>query len=518
LPPLSSLPPLLASIDAVDRALLQTAVSSTSVTNSAQFDEAHARVVQQTEARNSRVLQKTQARASAVEDIRTERLEAKAHRDRHDQISLMMVQLQRDIALDRQQRAERQEKMAAEVHQLLIHREEVHQAFMTRMIQQLDETRKLLLENLRRSTTECVVLFHMFMFTVWLISQVMSFLVLDDMPWSGYEDDMEIIATVHGHVALTNMSGLELGIDVLSRSHTFGLGKGRSIRRKRRKLGHVDVVGRFENDPIQYEKQLFISAEEFDRLFEMLRGPLEKINFRTRLSLQNILLMGLLFMIQYRGGKTLALLFNCSEAMVSKVICNVLPCLAGCLASAIPNRLSATSHSSLHPHIRAIIDNTIHKTRKPMSKQYLDYNGHYKMHGRLTQVVIDFDGNVLHIWTMLPGSVNDALVAVYNEGAKQVLGNDVALGDCAFSSISYAAGGFRSFELNTAGRRLFDKISRREQVFVENINKWIKDCRSINRQDVFIHRDPLLLCCIFAAVGLYNLKKRWGYYKQSRFM
>jgi len=521
-PPLTSLPPRLASVDAVDRVLLGSAVSSATVTNATEFNSAYERVRSATENRNARIHQRTRDRAGAVEDIRSDRTEARTQRDRHDTISLMMLQLQRDIATDREEREERREKREAELHQLMMHREDLHKKYLEmlmRMSKQMEETRELLLENRAKSNAECVLLVHMCMMCT-LLSQVKF--ILDDMLWQVEEDDATVdlaVAIVRDDIHTSSaFSSIELGLDILSRSRTFGMGKGRGLRQKRRRLNHADVFGRFEGDPIQYEKHIFISGEEFHRLFEVLKPPLESIYFGSRLSLQNILLMGLLFIIQYRGGKTLALLFNCSEAMVSKLISKVLPCIAGNLAFAIPNRLSATSHSTLHPHIRAIIDNTIHKTRKPSSKQYLDYNGHYKVHGRLTQVLIDFDGNIIHIFTMIPGSVNDTLAAVYSEGAKQILGYDRALGDCAFSSIYYAVGGYRNFEVNTPGRQMFDEISRREQVFIENVNKWIKDCRSINRQDVFVHGDHLLFCCIFAVVELYDIKKCWGYFQPSRLM
>ena len=43
------------------------------------------------------------------------------------------------------------------------------------------------------------------------------------------------------------------------------------------------------------------------------------------------------------------------------------------------------THSRLHSRLKYIIDGTLHKTQK----QHVDYNGHYRMHGKLTQILLD---------------------------------------------------------------------------------------------------------------------------------
>ena len=68
--------------------------------------------------------------------------------------------------------------------------------------------------------------------------------------------------------------------------------------------------------------------------------------------------------------------------------------------------------------------------------------------------------------------------------------------------------------MKTDSEKVFDKISRKEQVLIENVNKFIKDCKSIDKNTVFTHGQDKLLACICIATGLYNFKRELGYFRE----
>jgi hypothetical protein len=69
-----------------------------------------------------------------------------------------------------------------------------------------------------------------------------------------------------------------------------------------------------------------------------------------------------------------------------------------------------------------IIDGTLHATRKPAHRQHLAYSGHYKMHGMLTHLLIDFDGFIISLETNILGSVHDLHAAMHNYHFPKILG------------------------------------------------------------------------------------------------
>ena len=66
---------------------------------------------------------------------------------------------------------------------------------------------------------------------------------------------------------------------------------------------------------------------------------------------------------------------------------------------------------------------------------------------------------------------HDALAATYNQCFRKVLGKRFAMADTGFCGISNVVAGLKG-PLDTYGKRVFDKISRKEQVIVENVNCW----------------------------------------------
>lgn len=295
----------------------------------------------------------------------------------------------------------------------------------------------------------------------------------------------------------------------------YGTGRGRIKNNKRCVLEKRDVYGDFINNPSLFQKFLFMESSEFrhilsdlaDKRFEL------SVNSNLAMSFENKVVMTLLFVIQYKGNKHLSYQFGVSEYYVSKVLDEVFPVLVEYFANFIPNRLTVEKHSRLHQQIRFIIDNTLHKCRRPRSKQSLLYNGHYCTHGYCTSLMVDFKGNVVAFKTLLLGKIHDALSANHNSLFRKIAGKlKFGLGDTGFSGISYIVPGIKSCHIKNNAQFIFDQISRDEQRPIEHVNGYFKACRSVNKEDTFYHSEDRLLVCIFIAIGMYNMKKAWGYY------
>lgn len=218
-------------------------------------------------------------------------------------------------------------------------------------------------------------------------------------------------------------------------------------------------------------------------------------------------------MIRYPSIQGLANEFKTSTFLISKVIDEVLPILVEFFSQYIPNQKISITTSQLSPNISYIIDNTIHKTNRPSVNQEEDYNGHYQMHGRQTQLLIDYDSNIIAFVTNIPGKIHDSLMAIYNKHFKQIINYDFALGDPGFQGVSYSVAGFKACQIETRSQRIFTTVTKREQVLIENVNNFIKKCKSINKSDTFHHNKAKLVACVFICVGMYNYKHWIGYYK-----
>ena len=179
----------------------------------------------------------------------------------------------------------------------------------------------------------------------------------------------------------------------------------------------------------------------------------------------------------------------------------------------IPHCRTSDKHSKLSLKIAFIINCTIHKTRKTKVFQSEHFNGHYSMHGRLTQVLIDYDGFVVAYKTLIPGRCHDSMVAIYNKQFHSIVGNNLALGDPGFQSCGFVVAGYGLSHVTDDSKKVFYQISKREQQLIEHVNAFVKQCKSVNKEDSFIHSESRLLACISIAFGLYNLKRSWGYFR-----
>ncbi len=131
------------------------------------------------------------------------------------------------------------------------------------------------------------------------------------------------------------------------------------------------------------------------------------------------------------------------------------------------------------------------------------------MHCKKTQLLIDYDGYVVAFCTSIEGRTHENLTATYNDLFRRVVARDWVLTDTGFST-SYNIAGKPKYK--TFGGKMYDRITRREQVLIENVNSYLKQCRSINKEDTFRHNESKLVACVIIGIGLYNMKRSWGYY------
>jgi len=92
----------------------------------------------------------------------------------------------------------------------------------------------------------------------------------------------------------------------------------------------------------------------------------------------------------------------------------------------------------------------------------------------LTHLLIDYNGKIIAFYTNIKGSTNDTLVASYNSSFHNILNGYFALGDPAFSAVRNHVGGFESQQVKRANQKVFDLVSRKEQILIENINNFLK--------------------------------------------
>jgi hypothetical protein len=269
---------------------------------------------------------------------------------------------------------------------------------------------------------------------------------------------------------------------------------------------------RFKSFPHRFLEQIFLTEEEFNFIVQHLHSPPKT---KLAMTFENKVLLVLLFVIQYHSGKALSLLFNCSQSYVTEVLDEMLPLLVEFFCQFIPNKVTSEVRSILHPQICGIVDNTPHRMPRPFSTpQEVHFNGRYQMHCRMTQMLLDFENEIVAFVTNIPGRTHDGQVAIYNRDFAGILCDSFCIGDSAFNGAQFIVPGFKNFQVKTTSQKLFDRVSRKEQKAIEHVNQFIKDCRSINKADTFRHGEHRLVGCVFISVGMYNMKLRLGCFRR----
>lgn len=119
-------------------------------------------------------------------------------------------------------------------------------------------------------------------------------------------------------------------------------------------------------------------------------------------------------------------------ANISALIALALPLLVTFFVTYIPNNILSQRRSHLSNQIVGVVDTTIHPCFKPSSGQHLFWNAHYKLHGILTMLLVDFDMFIAAVVTNILGHSHDANTATYNNRFTNILDLNFTLGDPGF--------------------------------------------------------------------------------------
>lgn len=88
-----------------------------------------------------------------------------------------------------------------------------------------------------------------------------------------------------------------------------------------------------------------------------------------------------------------------------------------------------------------VIDSTIHATQKPSKNQHLSYSDHYKRHGMMTTLLVDFDGFIIiSVSTGGVARLHDSMSSTFMPDFRRIVGEkNFALGDPGYAGVDYVS-------------------------------------------------------------------------------
>lgn len=172
----------------------------------------------------------------------------------------------------------------------------------------------------------------------------------------------------------------------------------------------------------QLRRLIRMTIAQFEELIEDLRLlPFPAVGLG--LSFEDKVLLVFIWLVKYPDYSELATQFGTSVTLVSRIVTGYLDVLCAYFSQFIPDKeWNTRKPSTLSNRIVAIVDGTLHAVRKPAHRQHLAYSGHYKTHGMLTHLLVDFDGFIISLQTNILGSVHDSNAALHNYHFPKILG------------------------------------------------------------------------------------------------
>src|ERR1051326_4309865 len=145
-------------------------------------------------------------------------------------------------------------------------------------------------------------------------------------------------------------------------------------------------------------------------------------------------------------------MFGVSSTTVHFLIGATLPYLVEYFVKFIPNRVASNATSKMSHRIVAVIDSTLHATKKSARHQHLDYSEHYMRHGMLTTLLVNFDGYISAFVTGTKARQHDSMACYFFPLFPKVLGSNYALGDPGYAGVPYVIAGLKNNQVTTQGR------------------------------------------------------------------
>jgi len=294
----------------------------------------------------------------------------------------------------------------------------------------------------------------------------------------------------------------------------FGLGKGAKGHRRKMfcRLRPIDLWDQLKdrNDDESFQRLTRMYISEFEDLSNDLLYLRNRFSTKAvNLTFENKVLLFFIWLVKYVDYSVLSTLFGVSKAVIGVLIEDMLPLISSHFLNEIPDEVITDTTSSLSSKIIGVIDSTIHATQKPSKNQHLYYSDHYKRHGMMTTLLVDFDGFIISVSTGGMARLHDSMSSNFMPDFRRIVGaKHFALGDPGYAGVDYVVSGFKSNQLVNPQCRSFDAISRTEQVVIEHVNNFIKSCRVLSKSNQFHHSREKHINCVFIVTGWYNWMKK----------
>lgn len=206
-----------------------------------------------------------------------------------------------------------------------------------------------------------------------------------------------------------------------------GRGNARRVKHNQKFIGK-DVYSSLCSFPILFYRTTRHTKEEFDELVSVLEPFVElprniygefsddenqlRRQKRTKLTVENRILMALMWMAGYPTYSLLAFIFGVDKGVVSLELHHIIPIICATFSEEIkwPTPVERRRLWNTFPGFRyciAAIDGTVHRRNRPGHKQSSYYRKDVGYHFVTSQMVVNSQGHILDFETGFPGHQQD---------------------------------------------------------------------------------------------------------------
>lgn len=166
---------------------------------------------------------------------------------------------------------------------------------------------------------------------------------------------------------------------------------------------------KIKKKPTVFQRLFGISPQQFEIIFQKvlplwekkLKQEYKRPGRDFKLSLEDMILMLLLYYRSYATQIFIGYLFNIDDSRVCRIIKKLEPILAKVMKIQKEKHLKKEEVESL------IIDATEQPCERPQKDQKLYYSGKKKRHTLKTEIRVTLSGRIVHVSKTKPGSVHD---------------------------------------------------------------------------------------------------------------
>jgi len=326
---------------------------------------------------------------------------------------------------------------------------------------------------------------------------------------------------------MLNMRRLRLRKNIEEKNQGgLGPGKGNARMNIQEDYERVDVYSILcERPEGEMKTHCGFTRQHFDELVEEI-GPAVSLprdlnatrNRPCKSTLENRVLLVLLWLRNYNSYKELAVMFGMTVATVCDEIHHVLPIMIEELRYEITwptqeERMQLFGTIPGFPEAIGLIDGTKQRTIRTSGTNQ-DYNGHCKAYVRNAQAVCAFDGTFLDFEPGFIGSTHDSTMyrsSSIGMGLDEHFANDAyLLADTAYLGMPQLFATYRSNQLvGHPERVVFNKVLAAGRVHIERGFSYLKMKFGITRQKWHHYDQTLQSHAMLAAALLCNRMRRF---------